>query len=75
VTTLRRCTAEFLGTAILVAIGPGAAMVAARTGAFGHQGVALAFGLPLPWTYELLRTESAPAVPAAAVTGTEGPVV
>ena len=30
---------------MLVAIGPGAAMVSARTGAFGHTGVALAFGL------------------------------
>ena len=30
---------------MLVAIGPGAAMVSAKTGAFGHAGVALAFGL------------------------------
>src|SRR5215216_4111991 len=42
---VRRCAAEALGTFALVAIGPGAAMVAARTGAFGHSGVALAFGL------------------------------
>lgn len=41
----RRWVAEALGTFALVAIGPGAAMVAARTGAFGHAGVALAFGL------------------------------
>lgn len=41
----RALAAEFLGTFVLVAIGPGASMVAARTGAFGHQGVALAFGL------------------------------
>ncbi|HEY4129435.1 MAG TPA: aquaporin [Gemmatimonadaceae bacterium] len=41
----RRCIAELLGTFALVAIGPGAAMVAARTHAFGHLGVALAFGL------------------------------
>ncbi len=41
----RRCAAEALGTFALVAIGPGAAMVAARTHAFGHVGVALAFGL------------------------------
>ena len=34
-----------MGTFALVAIGPGAAMVAAKTGAFGHTGVALAFGL------------------------------
>ena len=41
----RRWAAEALGTFALVAVGPGAAMVAARTGAFGHTGVALAFGL------------------------------
>lgn len=41
----RRYAAEVLGTFVLVAIGPGAAMVAAKTGAFGHAGVALAFGL------------------------------
>jgi MIP family channel proteins len=42
---LRRCVAEGIGTFILVAIGPGAAMVSARTHAFGHLGVSLAFGL------------------------------
>ena len=42
---VRRCTVELLGTFVLVAIGPGAVMVAARTHAFGHVGVALAFGL------------------------------
>ena len=41
----RRCVAEALGTFGLVAIGPGAVMVAARTHAFGSAGVALAFGL------------------------------
>ncbi len=41
----RRMGAEALGTALLVAVGPGAAMVAASTGAFGHAGVAVAFGL------------------------------
>lgn len=41
----RRCIAECLGTFALVAIGPGAVMVAARTHAFGEVGVALAFGL------------------------------
>ena len=41
----RRCVAEALGTFALVTIGPGAVMVAARTHAFGHSGVALAFGL------------------------------
>ena len=42
---LRRCVAEAIGTFALVAVGPGAAMVAARTGAFGQSGIALAFGL------------------------------
>lgn len=42
---VRRCSVELLGTFLLVAVGPGAAMVAARTHAFGHVGVALAFGL------------------------------
>lgn len=41
----RRYIAELLGTFALVAIGPGAAMVAAKTGAFGVSGIALAFGL------------------------------
>lgn len=42
---IRRCSAEFLGTFVLVALGPGAAMVSASTHAFGHTGIALAFGL------------------------------
>lgn len=42
---LRRYAAEALGVFALVALGPGAAMVAASTHAFGHAGVALAFGL------------------------------
>lgn len=42
---IRRCTAEAMGTFMLVAIGPGAAMVSASTHAFGHVSVALAFGL------------------------------
>lgn len=41
----KRCIAEALGTFALVAIGPGAVMVSARTEAFGHAGIALAFGL------------------------------
>lgn len=41
----RRCAAELLGTFALVAVGPGAVMVSSATGAFGHSGVALAFGL------------------------------
>lgn len=43
--SLRRYVAEAVGTFMLVAVGPGAAMVAAKTHAFGHTGVALAFGL------------------------------
>jgi aquaporin Z len=43
----RRCVVEALGTFTLVAIGPGAVMVAARTHAFGHTGIALAFGLAI----------------------------
>ena len=42
---LRRYAAEAIGTAALVAVGPGAVMVSASTHAFGHTGVALAFGL------------------------------
>lgn len=41
----RRCVAEGAGTFALVAIGPGAVMVAAATHAFGQAGIALAFGL------------------------------
>lgn len=41
----QRYLAEFIGTFALVAIGPGASMVAAKTGAFTHTGVAIAFGL------------------------------
>ena len=44
-TAMKRYVAEFLGTFILVAIGPGAAMVAASTHAFGQPEIALAFGL------------------------------
>lgn len=44
-TALRRYTSELIGTFTLVAIGPGAAMVAASTHSFGQVGVALAFGL------------------------------
>ncbi|HKT10060.1 MAG TPA: aquaporin [Gemmatimonadaceae bacterium] len=42
---LKRYTAEFLGTFILVAIGPGAVMVAASTHTFGPLGISLAFGV------------------------------
>ena len=41
---MKRYAAESLGTFILVAIGPGAAMVAAKTHAFGDAGIAVAFG-------------------------------
>jgi MIP family channel proteins len=46
-TLTQRASAEALGTFALVAIGPGAVMVADATGAFGHVGVALAFGLAI----------------------------
>jgi glycerol uptake facilitator-like aquaporin len=42
---LKRYLAEVAGTFVLVAIGPGAAMVAASTHAFGQLGVSLAFGV------------------------------
>jgi aquaporin NIP len=41
----QRLLAEALGTFFLVAAGCGAVVVNARTGALGHVGVALAFGL------------------------------
>ena len=41
----RAYAAEAIGTFALVAVGPGAVMVSASTHAFGHIGVALAFGL------------------------------
>jgi MIP family channel proteins len=44
-TDWRRYAAEAIGTFMLVAVGPGAAMVSASTHAFGHTGIALAFGL------------------------------
>jgi glycerol uptake facilitator-like aquaporin len=44
-TTARRLTAEFVGTFALVFAGCGAIMVDAKTGALGHLGVALSFGL------------------------------
>ena len=42
---VRRYSAEAIGTFVLVAVGPGAVMVSASTHAFGHTGIALAFGL------------------------------
>jgi MIP family channel proteins len=42
---IRRYAAEFIGTFVLVVLGPGAVMVSASTNTFGHAGVALAFGL------------------------------
>ena len=41
----RRVAAEALGTFALVFFGAGAIMVAAKSGAFGQLGIALAFGL------------------------------
>ncbi len=40
-----RAIAEAFGTFTLVMLGPGAAMVGARTGAVDHLGVSIAFGL------------------------------
>jgi MIP family channel proteins len=42
---LRCCLAEFIGTFALVFAGAGAIMVNAKTGALGHVGVAISFGL------------------------------
>ena len=42
---LRRYVAEFVGTFVLVAIGPGAVMVASSTHSFGGPGIAAAFGI------------------------------
>ncbi|MEO7360399.1 MAG: aquaporin [Gemmatimonadaceae bacterium] len=55
---IRAYVAEVIGTAILVLIGPGAAMVAASTHAFGHAGVALAFGLVITMLVAALGTIS-----------------
>ena len=41
----RALGAELLGTYALVFFGPGAVVVQAQTGALGHAGVALVFGL------------------------------
>jgi MIP family channel proteins len=43
--SLRRYVAEFVGTFVLVAIGPGAVMVASSTRAFGEPSIAAAFGI------------------------------
>ena len=54
-----RCyLAEALGTAVLVLIGPGAAMVCASTHAFGQSSVALAFGLVITLLVASLGTIS-----------------
>ncbi|MGN6796943.1 MAG: aquaporin [Gaiellaceae bacterium] len=42
---LRACGAELIGTFALVFAGAGAVMVDAKTGALGHVGVAITFGL------------------------------
>ncbi len=44
---LRRAFAELVGTYVLVVAGCGAIMVDAQTGALGHVGVALTFGLAI----------------------------
>ena len=43
--TMRVLVAEAIGTFALVFAGAGAVMVDAKTGALGHVGVAIAFGL------------------------------
>ncbi len=45
VSLTRRASAEALGTFLLVLFGCGAIVVSAHTGAFGHAGIAAAFGL------------------------------
>ncbi|MDQ3696735.1 MAG: aquaporin [Gemmatimonadota bacterium] len=55
---LRCYVAEAIGTAILVLLGPGAVMVAAKTNAFGHAGVALAFGLAVCLVVSAIGTTS-----------------
>ena len=42
---IRRYVAEFFGTLLLVVFGVGSSMIAAKTGAFGINGIAFAFGL------------------------------
>jgi len=46
-TLLRACAAELIGTFALVFAGAGAVMVDAKTGALGHVGVAITFGLAI----------------------------
>lgn len=41
----RRLATEALGTAMLVAVGPGSAMAATATGSFGSIGISAAFGV------------------------------
>lgn len=54
-----RCyVAEALGTAILVLVGCGSAIVAQSTHAFGHAGVSLAFGLVVAFLVASLGTIS-----------------
>ncbi|MEP6833521.1 MAG: MIP family channel protein [Gemmatimonas sp.] len=42
---IRRYGAEYIGTFVLVAVGVGSSMIAAKTNAFGITGIAFAFGL------------------------------
>lgn len=65
----KRLAAEAIGTFFLVLIGPGAAMVDARTGgAVGHVGVALAFGfVVIAMVYALGHLSGAHINPAVTV--------
>ena len=49
VATARVLVAEAIGTFALVFAGAGAVMVDAKTGALGHVGVAITFGLVIWW--------------------------
>lgn len=66
---LRRAVAEAIGTFFLVLIGPGAAMVDARSGgAIGHAGVALAFAfVVLAMIYSIGHLSGAHINPAVTV--------
>jgi MIP family channel proteins len=61
--------AEFLGTALLVLIGPGAIMLAERSGAYGNGGIALAFGVAVAIAVLLFGARSGAHINPAVSTG------